>query len=66
VQVETQIETQVETAWNLALETIKCDIVLSTSAFKFNLRRYTEGLPTPAPPPPAPAGRGLHSFTFSA
>ena len=55
----------------------KCDILLSSSAFKFNFRRYTM-----APRPPIQllrrllirdgiivltkrcAGRGLHSFTF--
>jgi len=33
---------------------LNCDVLLSTSASKFNLRRYTEGF----------HGRGLHSSTF--
>jgi hypothetical protein len=33
----------------------KCDILLSISAFKFSLRRYTTG---------QHLGRGLHSSTF--
>jgi hypothetical protein len=36
---------------------LKCDILLSTSAFKFNLRRYTEGAWTkPVMIPITPSG----------
>ena len=44
---------------------LKCDILLSTSAFRFNVRRYIESDPEPAPyqPPEHPAlkvGPGRH------
>ena len=46
---------------------LKCDILLSIFAFKFNLRRYTEGerlTPTLSIELASPLGRGLHSSTF--
>jgi hypothetical protein len=36
----------------------KCDILLSTSAFKFSLRRYTSLPPRPPCPPPTPRQGG--------
>jgi hypothetical protein len=35
-------ETQVETAWNFEHLKLKCDKLLSTIAFKFNLCRYNQ------------------------
>jgi hypothetical protein len=48
---------------------LNVDVLLLTSALKFNLRRYTWGwampMPIPAQPPPPPqVGRGLHSSTI--
>jgi hypothetical protein len=43
---------------------LECVVLVSTSAFKFNLRRYISVMRGDAPSPAHPAARGLHSFTF--
>ena len=51
---------------------LKCDILLSNFAFKFNLRRYTMARTSTSVTTvaarrctwPRPTGRGLHSFPF--
>jgi len=52
---------------------LKCDELVSTSAFKFNLRRYSgaAALPLPLPPPPrsaaaATAGAGDRVYVAAA